>query len=298
MFLGVPRRSKAGWNFLSQDRRFRIFILVAAIFVFLWTMIPFFWMFWASLMTEAELVQGIVQMIDEPSFGHYRRIFGIAETDALSGGQTKQLSLALLNSFVVALPTAIIATAIAILAGYAFGRFTFPGQRSLLFTLLLTRVLPPIAILIPYYAFFQSIGMIGTHASLILTYLPGIIPLLAWLLMGYFATLPVNVERAARIDGCSRLQALWYVIIPMALPGISAAFIIAFLFAYNELLFAIILTGGSSAQTLSPSLQAISQNIVLLTAASTLSVIPPFLLALLFQKYFTRLNVVDPTTTP
>jgi len=144
-------------------------------------------------------VQGIVQIIDEPTFGHYRRIFGITETDALSGGQTKQLSLALLNSFIVALPTAIISTAIAMLAGYAFGRFTFPGQRSLLFTLLLTRVLPPIAILIPYYAFFQSIGMIGTHASLILTYLPGITPLLAWLLKGYFATLPVNVERAARI---------------------------------------------------------------------------------------------------
>ena len=110
--------------------------------------------------------------------------------------------------------------------------------------------------------------------------------------------LPVNVERAARIDGCSRLQALWHVIIPMALPGISAGFIIAFLFAWNELLFAIILTGGSSAQTLSPSLQAISQNVVLLTAASTLSVIPPFLLALFFQKFITRLNVVDPTTTP
>ena len=298
MFFGVPNRSKAGWNFLSQGRRFQIFILVAAIFVFLWTMIPFFWMFWASLMTEAELVQGIVQIIDKPTLGHYLRIFGVAEADALSGGQTKQLSLALLNSFIVALPTAIISTAIAMLAGYAFGRFTFPGQRTLLFTLLLTRVLPPIAILIPYYAFFQSIGMIGTHTSLILTYLPGITPLIAWLLMGYFATLPVNVERAARIDGCSRLQALWHVIIPMALPGISAAFIIAFLFAWNELLFAIILTGGTSAQTLSPSLQAISQNVVLLTAASTLSVIPPFLLALFFQRFITRLNVVDPTTTP
>ena len=101
-------------------------------FVFLWTIIPFFWMFWASLMTEAELVQGIVQMIDKPTPGHCWRIFGIAETDALSGGQTKQLSLALLNNFIVALPTAIISTAIAMLAGYAFGRFTFPGQRSLL----------------------------------------------------------------------------------------------------------------------------------------------------------------------
>ena len=93
-------------------------------------------------MTEVELVQGIVQIIDEPTVVHYQRIFGIAKTDALSGGQTRELSRGLLNSFVVALPTAIISTAIAMLAGYAFGRFIFPGQRSLLFTLLLTRVPP------------------------------------------------------------------------------------------------------------------------------------------------------------
>ncbi len=112
--------------------------------------------------------------------------------------------------------------------------------------------------------------------------------------MGYFATLPSDIERAARIDGCSRLGVLWYVMIPMALPGISAAFIIAFLFCWNELLFGIILTGGSTAQTLSPALQTISQNIVLFAAASTLSIIPPLFLALFFQRFITRLNIVDP----
>ena len=78
--------------------------------------------------------------------------------------------------------------------------------------------------------------------------------------MGYFATLPADIERAARIDGCSRLGVLRHVMIPMAMPGISAAFIIAFLFCWNELLFGIILTGGSTAQTLSPALQTVSQT--------------------------------------
>lgn len=297
MFFDSLRHTRARWNSLSRDSHLKVYVIVAGILVFLWTIIPFFWLFWASLMTKSELVEGIVQAIDEPTLEHYRRIFGIAETDALSGGQTKQLSKGFLNSLIVALPTALIATAIATLSGYAFGRFKFPGQLSLLLALLFTRILPPIAILIPYYAFFQSIDMVGNHGGLILTYLSAITPLLVWILMGYFATLPIDVERASRIDGCSRLKVLWYVIIPMAMPGISAAFIIAFLFCWNELLFAIILTGGHSAQTLSPSLQAISQNVVLLAAASTLSIIPPLLLALFFQRFITRLNIVDPITT-
>ncbi len=132
--------------------------------------------------------------------------------------------------------------------------------------------------MIPYFTLFKSVGLIGNPVGLILTYLTGIIPLLTWVLMGYFATLPVEVERAARIDGCSRLKVLWHIIIPMAAPGISAAFIIAFLFAWNELLFGIILTGGTQWQTLSPALLAISpltavgySPIALFSAASGLS---------------------------
>ena len=280
--------------------RLKTAVIAAGILVLLWTILPFLLMLWASFMTESEMVGGIAQIIEEPTIEHYRRIFGMAETEALFGGQTKKIGLGFLNSLIVALPTALVATAIATLAGYAFGRFTFPGRMSLLFT----RVLPPIAILIPYFTLFQAVGLLGSHVGLILTYLTGITPLLAWILMGYFATLPVEVESAARIDGCGRLKALRYVIVPMAMPGIGAAFIIAFLFCWNELLFGIILVGGTNAQTLSPALLAISpltavgvSPIVLFSAASTLSVLPPLVLALIFQRFITRLNIVDPITT-
>ncbi len=261
-------------------------------------------MFWASFMSESEMVGGIARVIEEPTLEHYKRILGHADKEALFGGQTKKIGQGFLNSLIVSLPTALIATAIATLAGYAFGRFTFPGRMGLLFALLFTRVLPPIAILIPYFTLFQSVGLLGSHVGLILSYLTGITPLLVWILMGYFATLPVEVESAARINGCSRLQVLRHVIVPMAMPGIGAAFIIAFLFCWNELLFGIILVGGTNAQTLSPALLAISplgavgvSPIVLFSAASTLSIIPPLVLALLFQRFITRLNIVDPITT-
>ena len=288
---------------MKRSPNLKLFIALSIAFVLLWTIVPFFWMLWASFMHESELTEGIVQGIDDPTLENYKRIFGFAEKEAIFGGQTKLIAKGFLNSLIVALPTAIISTVIATLAGYAFGRFQFPAKTGLLFGLLLTRVLPPVAILIPYFTMFRTIGLVGDPGGLILTYLTGIIPLLSWVLMGYFATLPIEVERAARIDGCSRLKVLWHVIIPMAAPGISAAFIIAFLFAWNELLFAIILVGGTQWQTLSPALLAISpltavgySPIALFSAASALSIIPPLILALIFQRYITRLNIVDPVT--
>ena len=288
---------------MRREASLRLFVALSVLFVLLWTIVPFFWMLWASFMTDSELTEGIVQGIDEPTLEHYKRIFGHADKEAIFGGQTKLIGQGFLNSLIVSLPVAIIGTAIATLAGYAFGRFHFPAKTGLLFGLLLTRVLPPVAILIPYFTMFRTVGLVGDPGGLILTYLTGIIPLLSWVLMGYFATLPLEVERAARIDGCSRLKVLWYVIIPMAAPGISAAFIIAFLFAWNELLFGIILVGGTQWQTLSPALLAISpltavgySPIALFSAASALSIAPPLILALIFQRYITRLNIVDPVT--
>ena len=288
---------------MNRSPNLKLFIALSIAFVLLWTIVPFFWMLWASFMHESELTEGIVQGIDDPTLENYKRIFGFAEKEAIFGGQTKLIAKGFLNSLIVALPTAIISSVVATLAGYAFGRFQFPAKTGLLFGLLLTRVLPPVAILIPYFTMFRTIGLVGDPGGLIQTYLTGIIPLLSWVLMGYFATLPIEVERAARIDGCSRLKVLWHVIIPMAAPGISAAFIIAFLFAWNELLFAIILVGGTQWQTLSPALLAISpltavgySPIALFSAASALSIIPPLILALIFQRYITRLNIVDPVT--
>lgn len=271
--------------------------------VALWTLLPFAGTVWASIMTEGQLVEGLVRWIDQPTLENYRSIFGLGQASAVFGGQAEAVGRAFVNSAIVALPVAAIGTAISILGGYAFGRYRFPFKNTLLFSLLMTRVLPPIAVIIPYFVMFASLGLVGTPYGLILIYLTGVVPLLTWVLMGYFGSLPVEIERAARIDGCSRLGALFYVMIPMAAPGIAAAFIIAFLMAWNELLFAIVLVGGSPAETLSPALLGLSPNMpgfrtifVMFAAASVLSTIPPLFLALLFQRYITGLNIADPVT--
>jgi multiple sugar transport system permease protein len=272
--------------------------------VIAWTFLPFAAMVWASLMPFNALINGgLLQWPSGMGFANYRAVLGIATINQIFGGQPMAVARGFINSAVVAVLVAAIATAISVVGGYAFGRFRFPFQNTLLFVLLSVRVLPPIAVLIPYFVILSALHLIGTYFSLVVTYVTAVVPLLTWVLTGYFASLPVEIERAARIDGCGRLQALWHVTIPMALPGVVAAFVIAFLAAWNELLFGIVLTGGTAKQTLSPALLAFSPTMpsgganlgmTLFAAGSVLSIIPPLILALLVQRYVARLNIADP----
>jgi multiple sugar transport system permease protein len=272
--------------------------------VIAWTFLPIVAMVWASLMPFNALINGgLLQWPSGMGFANYRAVLGIATINQIFGGQPMAVTRGFINSAVVAVLVAAIATASSVAGGYAFGRFRFPFQNTLLFVLLSVRVLPPIAVLIPYFVILSALHLIGTYFSLVVTYVTAVVPLLTWVLTGYFASLPVEIERAARIDGCGRLQALWHVTIPMALPGVVAAFVIAFLAAWNELLFGIVLTGGTAKQTLSPALLAFSPSMpsgganlgmTLFAAGSVLSTIPPLILALLVQRYITRLNIADP----
>ncbi len=284
--------------------RQQVLLWTGAAAVALWSLIPFAGTIWASLMTEGQLVQGLIQWNDRPTISNYLAIFGIGQVSAVFGGQAEAIGRAFVNSIIVSVPVAAVGTAISILGGYAFGRYRFPFKNTLLFTLLTTRVLPPIAVIIPYFVIFASLKMVGNPWGLMLVYLTSVVPLLTWVLMGYFGSLPIDLERAARIDGCSRLGALWHVMIPLASPGIAAAFIIALLMAWNELLFAMVLVGGSPWETLSPALLGLSPNMpgfrtvfVMFAAASILSTIPPLILALVFQRYITGLNLADPLTS-
>jgi multiple sugar transport system permease protein len=273
-----------------------------------WTFVPIAVMVWASLMPLNALIdRGLLQWPSGMSLANYRALLGIASINEVFGGQAAAVARGFVNSAVVATAVAVIGTAVAVIGGYAFGRFRFPFKNTLLFVLLSVRVLPPIAILIPYFVILSALHLVGTYTGLIVTYLTAVVPLLTWVLMGYFASLPLEIERAARIDGCGRLRALWHVTIPMATPGIAAAFVIAFLTAWNELLFGIVLTGGTAKQTLSPALLAFSPTMpstgtanlgmTLFAGASVLSSVPPLVLALLVQRYITRLNIADPVTS-
>jgi len=280
-------------------RKIILYILVLAITV--WSVFPIFWAFIMSISTNVELTSVPAHLIpQQPTLKFYSLILGLEkEQISVTSGQAQIVKNGLVNSIIIAAAVSIIATLVATLGGYVFGRFNFPGKSQAFFAILVTRMIPAISIVVPFYFIFWRFHMLGTYQGLIITYLAAMIPMLVWVLMGFFATLPRETERAARVDGCGRMGAFRKVMLPMAAPGIAVAAILAFTMSWNEFLFAFLLAAGSPAQTLPPSVASLFTMIAqyaLLGAASILSMIPPIILSMIFQKYMLRLKLMDPVT--
>jgi multiple sugar transport system permease protein len=210
--------------------------------------------------------------------------------------------MGLLNSAIVASATTVLALFFSFLAGYAFARYRFKFKGALLGLLLFSRTLPPIVMLIPYLAFFGMVGLNGTLLGLTLTYLVLTVPFVTWVLIGFFGSLPKNLENAARVDGCSRVSALTKIILPISAPGVASVGVIAWLMAWNEFIFALLLVGGTPATTVPPVLEAIFvggsfPSLDLFSVYSSgvmISIIPAIVVSCVFQRYITRLKIVDP----
>jgi multiple sugar transport system permease protein len=167
----------------------------------------------------------------------------------------------------------------------------------MLFAIIASRSYPPIAIIIPFVLLYSQVGLQGTIRGLVLIYVTLTIPLVVWVMTGFFASLPRTVEAAARVDGNTRWQAFYRVILPMSWPGIAVTTAICFMVCWNEFAFSQFLAAGSKAQTLPPAIATfffqISQPTEM-AAVSVIAIIPPAILAYLFQSRIRSLNLVDP----
>jgi multiple sugar transport system permease protein len=180
------------------------------------------------------------------------------------------------------------------LAGYAYARAK--GSRLMsgtLWALMITRMTPSLALILPFFILFRWFGLLDTRTGLVIAYCSLILPLSTWMMKGYFENLPPNLERAARIDGCTRLQTIRKIVLPVARPGIVAAGIFCFLVSWNEFIFALILTGTPNAQTIPVIIAGFLVQLRFfdygpMFAASVLAVIPPVVIALAFQRYLVR----------
>ena len=165
--------------------------------------------------------------------------------------------------------------------------------KSIVFNFLLgTRLLPAIAVAIPYYAIVSALGLLDSYLGLILVYLTFSLPFTIWFLRDYIISLPIDIEEAAQIDGCSRLQLLLRIVLPLAAPGLAAAGAFAFMSSYNEFLFALLLTQTISSQTLPVILSSVATNpdasLALIATSVVLAMVPPLLFAIAFQRFLTR----------
>ncbi|ELZ95898.1 sugar ABC transporter permease [Haloferax mucosum ATCC BAA-1512] len=198
-----------------------------------------------------------------------------------------------LNSLIIASVTTVVTILVASLAAYAFSRYDFPGKTKFELSILGTQMIPGVLILLPMYLLFINIQMrVGlpmkdTYHGLIFLYSTFTIPFAIWMLRGYFDTIPNALGEAARIDGCTRLGALFRVVMPLAAPGIAATSMFVFLLAFNEVLFASVL-GSDSVTPFAIGIQEFQTQTQTywgqMMAASTVATIPLLFLFVLFQK--------------
>ncbi|MSR84275.1 MAG: carbohydrate ABC transporter permease [Candidatus Latescibacteria bacterium] len=198
----------------------------------------------------------------------------------------------IVNSVVISLATALIALAFSISAAYAFARFRFPGSTLLLMLVVMSQMLPGSSILIPLFQVIRNLGLLDTRAGMVLIYTGFAIPFCTWLLNGYFRAIPEELEQAALIDGCSRLQFLWRILLPLAAPAVVAVGTFAFLLSWNEFLFAFVFT-KSKALTIAVGLRSafLGQYVNKydqLFAASLIFSLPPIVLFVSLQRYFVQ----------
>ena len=158
--------------------------------------------------------------------------------------------LYVVNSTIVSLVPAVISVVFALLAAYPLSRFTFRGQRVLYALPLFAQVVPAIIIVLPLFAVLLQVGLLNTYYGLIIAHVGLTLPLSVWLIAGYLKSVPKDIEEQAMVDGCSRIGAIWRILVPLARPGITSAFMIAFMMAWGEFTFAFILTSSSNLRVL------------------------------------------------
>src|SRR4029450_13057947 len=255
---------------------------VLLLLMLLWTAIPFYWMIATSLKHDKEIYGYEATLIPaRPTLDNYATV--VRETPYL---------LFLRNSLAVAAGSTFLSMVIAVLGAYAIARLSFPGRALLARSLVFTSVVPTSLLFIPMFAMMSVLRLTDSLHGLIIAYLGFDVPFCTWLLMGYFRSVPVELEEAARVDGCNRVGALVRIVLPMSLPALVVVTFFSFTHAWNEFLYAHVFTSTTSARTVTTGLvNFMSQDVFFwgpLMASTVMSALPPVLMFLVFQRWVVK----------
>lgn len=248
------------------------FLSVTVTFV----LFPILWLALGSLKTRNGALAVPPELIFQPEFSAYVRIF----TQGFMGSFQTSLAIALTN--------VVLTMVLGVPAAYALTRMTGKVQENLSFWLLSVRMAPLFAVIIPLYVLFRAIGLLDTPVAVALAHLTLTLPMAIWMLVTYFRSIPIDLDQAALLDGASRIQVLWIVIIPIARPMLASVGIIVFIFSWNEFLLAFILT-SRDAQTVPVAVASMAGTMSfdwpLIAAVSIVSMIPALLFVGVAQRH-------------
>ncbi|MDH3660338.1 MAG: carbohydrate ABC transporter permease [Alphaproteobacteria bacterium] len=275
---------------------------LALLVVLLWTLLPIYWFLKNAFLTPDEIARFPPPLYPlEPTPAAFFNIFGIDYTlvDGTvrrGSGQANQIIRGLINSAIVSAVVTAVTLLVVLPLAYVFARLDFAHKNKLLFAILLAVALPPVSTLIPFYAMYIQLGLAGTLTGLIIVTLTITIPFVTWMLIGFFRNLP-PVERLALIDGFSRFETFRKIILPLGKSGVAVAAVIAFLFAWNEYTYALVLVNGTTANTLPTAISGFlfqHPEPSHLAASLALTILPPALVAFFLQRHIADMNLVDP----
>ena len=276
--------------------------LISAAFAF-YVAGPVYWLVKTSLEPEALVTAVPPKLLPQsPSSANFAAILHANDEVNYSNRRTadvatgnfvpsnaRNLLPSLWNSIVVGLSVAFLNIVLSATAAYAIAMIRFRGRNVALYSILVSRVIPDIALIVPLFLLMRSIGLLDTKSGLVVTYLAVTVPFTTFILLNYFRSIPVDLYKAARIDGCSHLGVLRHVYLPLAMPAIVASLMFAFLTSWNEFLFALILTKTIQSQVLpiviSSFVLDFTTNFSFVNAAGVLAIVPPVILAILFERY-------------
>jgi multiple sugar transport system permease protein len=280
---------------LARSRIFRVGTYAILLLWALFTFFPIYWTFITSVKSSAVVNRSGPTFLPwgdfDPSLQPFRDIFGGGEGYGVSG--MGDVGLLMRNSLGAALGSATLAVVLGAMAAYALSRFRYRRwkNKDIAFWFVSQRMFPPLALVVPYFILFNQFELLDRLPTLILVYTAMNLPLVIWLLRDYFADLPLELEEASLVDGSSRYGAFFRIALPLALPGLVVAFLFAFVFAWNEFLFALTLT-FDQAKTLPLQLAG---NVTLrgprywdIAAQGLVVMLPPLLIALLVGRYIVR----------
>lgn len=257
---------------------------VALIVFLLWTIIPFVWMVLASIKTNKEIYDDFTIVPKSIYFGHY--------VSLLSG----KFVIWMRNSAEVSVAASFLSITLGALGAYAITRLRFAGRRVIAVGLVFTYLIPQALLFIPLFQVVAGLGLSDTVGALILIYPTITLPFCTWLLVSYFKSIPLELEEAALIDGCNRLGVLWRIVLPLSTPALVVVCLFSFTQAWNEFLYALVITNSLSTRTVTVGLtQMLGEDVFYwgqMMAGALLTALPPVLMYTLAQRFVTKGLVV------
>ncbi|MBI3988518.1 MAG: carbohydrate ABC transporter permease [candidate division NC10 bacterium] len=249
------------------------------VLLLLLVLLPFYWILNTSLKTMAQIQRTEGIYVPRPfTLEHYRDLFRMTHfTDWLR------------NSAMAAIGTTLLTILISSLAAYSISRLTYPGRRVLATWVMITYLIPPSLLFIPLYTILRQLKLVNTLWALLVSYPTFTVPFCTWLLMGFFKSIPSELEDAALVDGATRFQAFLWIILPLAAPGILAASLFSFTLAWNEFLYALIFVQNVELKTVPVGLNDLLFGDIFLwgqlMAAATVTTLPVVILYIYLHRY-------------